>query len=404
MKINGGDMQNFDFILPTRIIFGVGEIQKLGKEAKKIGNRPLIVTGKSAMRKTGILDKVLGFLKEAKITPVLFEKIEPNPRDVTIDEAGNIARSEKCDFIIGLGGGSAMDAAKGIAAVAKSGRPVWDHVYSGEGETYIPIREALPIVCIPTIAATGSEADRGGIITNDKTKEKSGIWSNALFPTLSIVDPELTVSCPRDYTLDGGIDIISHVIESYFTGNSEAYLQDRFSESVIRTVIYYLPKAANNPNDLEARSALSWCSTVALSGLINSGRGGDYPLHALEHAVSGHYDISHGRGLALLLPPLMEYTMPTRPEKYVEFGVNIFGLSFLDTELEHAAAQSIEAMKGFLVSIDRYLHFSDLGIGEEKFEQMADDTIKIYGHGNGYLQNPRPIDKAGIIEIFRSAL
>jgi len=397
-------MLNFDFILPTRIIFGVGEIQKIGKECKKIGNRPLIVTGKKAMRETGILDKVLGLLKDAKIEPVLFEKIEPNPRNTTVDEAGRIARAENCDFVIGLGGGSAMDAAKGIAAVAKSGKPVWDHIYTGENETFVPVREALPIVCVPTIAATGSEADRGGIISNMETNEKAGIFSNALFPTLSIVDPQLTVSCPRDYTIDGGIDIISHVIESYFTGTSEAYLQDRFTESVCRTVIHYLPKAMKNPNDLEARSALSWCSTIALSGVVNSGRGGDYPLHAMEHAVSAHYDISHGRGLALLLPALMEYTMPARPEKYVEFGVNVFGLHFIDSDLEHAAAQSIDAVKGFLLSVDRLLHFSDLGIGDEKFERMADDIIKISARKQDFINNPRPLDKAGILEIFRNTL
>jgi alcohol dehydrogenase YqhD (iron-dependent ADH family) len=397
-------MQNFQFVLPTRIIFGIGEIQKLGKEAAKIGKRPLLVTGKSSMRKTGILNKVTGLLKEASIDPVLFEKIEPNPRAKTVDEAAKIAREEKCDFIIGLGGGSAMDAAKGIAASAKSGRPVWDHIYSGEGQPYIPVREALPIVCIPTVAATGSEADSGGVITNGETDEKAGIFGYPLFPALSIVDPQLTVSCPRDYTLDGGVDIISHVIESYFTSTTEAYLQDRFAESVIRTVVHYLPIAAKKPDDLEARSALSWCSSVALSGFVNSGRPGSFPLHLLEHTVSAHYDISHGRGLALLLPPLMEYTASARPEKYVELGVNVFGLRFLDEDIEHAASQSIEAMKGFLISIDRYLHFSDLGIGPEKFERMAEDVIRLNGRGKDYIDNPRPIDKAGAIEIFKGAL
>lgn len=397
-------MNNFDFILPTRILFGVGQFDKLGKEAQKIGHRPLLVTGRSAMKKTGILDKALDLLKSAKTEPILFDKIEPNPRAKTVDEAGRIARQEKCDFVIGLGGGSAMDAAKAIAAVAKSGRPVWDHIYSGEGQTYIPVREALPIVCVPTVAATGSEANRGGVITNSDTNEKAGIFSPALYPKLSIVDPQLTVTCPLDYTLDGGIDIISHVIETYFTGTEKAYLQDRFSESIIRTVIEYLPRAAKNPNDLEARSHLSWSSTVALSGMVNLGRGGSYPLHALEHCVSGHYDISHGRGLALLMPPLMEYTAVERPEKYVELGVNVFGLRFDNEDILHAATQAIEAMKGFLISINRYLHFSELGIGEEKFETMADDAIRIYGAGKNYLENPRPIDKPGVIEIFRMAL
>jgi len=397
-------MLNFEFTLPTRIIFGAGEIAKLGKEIEKIGTKPLLVTGRNSMRRTGILDKVLNILDQAGVKPVLFERIEPNPRANTIDEAGEIARKENCDLVIGLGGGSPMDAAKAIAAVTLSKQPIWNHIYSGEGETYIPIRQALPIVCVPTIAATGSEADSGGVITNDKTNEKAGVFGRALFPTLSIVDPELTFSCPKDYTIDGGIDIMSHVLESYFTGTSNAFLQDRFTESVVRTVMYYLPIAAANPTHLEARTHLSWCSSVALSGFINQGRGGSFPLHALEHAVSGHYDISHGRGLALLLPALMDYTMPARPEKYVEMGINMFGLQFATESTEDAAKLSIEAMKGFLASVDRLLHFSDLGIGDDKFEMMADDTIKIYGRGNGFIDNPRPLDKAGILEIFRNTL
>lgn len=397
-------MLNFEFLLPTKIIFGAGEIVKLSKEVKKIGKKPLLITGKTAMRKTGILDKVLEILEQANIKPVLFEKIEPNPRAKTVDEAGQIARDEGCDMVIGLGGGSPMDAAKGIAAVAISKRSVWDHIYSGEGETFIPIRKALPIVCVPTIAATGSEADRGGVITNADTNEKAGIFGEPLFPTLSIVDPELTFTCPKNYTIDGGIDIITHVMESYFTGVDTAYLQDRFSESIVRTVIHYLPMAIENPEHFEARTHLSWCSTVALSGLVNQGRGGNFPLHALEHAVSGYYDISHGRGLALLLPALMEYTMPARPQKFVEMGANIFGINFTNESEEIAAAQSIEAMKGFLASVDRHIRFSNLGIDDSKFEKMADDIIRIYGGGKNFLENPHPIDKAGILEIFRNSL
>jgi alcohol dehydrogenase YqhD (iron-dependent ADH family) len=397
-------MHNFEFVLPTRIIFGTGEIIKLGKEVKAIGKRPMIVTGRNSMRATGILDRVLEILNEAKIKPVLFEKIEPNPRSATIDEAGEIARKEKCDMIIGLGGGSPMDAAKAIAAVTLSKRPIWDHIYSGDGETYIPIRQALPIVCVPTIAATGSEADSGGVVTNSENNEKAGVFGRPLFPTLSIVDPELTYTCPVDYTIDGGIDIMAHVLESYFTGTSIAYLQDRFAESVCRTVINYLPLAVKEPKHVEARTHLSWCSSLALSGFISQGRGGSYPLHALEHAVSGHYDISHGRGLALLLPALMQYTMPARPEKFVEMGINMFGLRFTTETIEAAARQSIDAMKDFLKSQDRLIRFSDLGIGDEKFERMADDTLKIYSRDRQYLPNPRPIDKAAILEIFRNSL
>ncbi len=397
-------MLPFDFKLPTKIYFGVGRINEIGKLLKPVGKKALIVTGKSSMRKLGVLDKAVELLKKGNIDSVVFEGIEPNPRHTTCDKAAAIARDNGCDFIIGLGGGSTMDAAKGIAITARTGISVWEYVYRGTEFTQRKVEEALPIVCIPTVAATGSEADSGGIISNWETHEKTGIFGPPLFPAVSIVDPELTVTCPVEYTIDGGVDIISHVIESYFTGTSEAYLQDRFSESVIKTIIRFLPRAVKDGADLEARSHLSWCSTVALSGIVNSGRGGGYPLHALEHVVSAHYDISHGRGLALLLPALMDFTEPARPEKYVEMGKNIFGFRFGDEDIRQAARAGIDGMKGWLTSIGRLLTFTELGIDDSKFETMADDLERLYMRDSGHLLNPRPIDKTGALEIFRMSL
>jgi butanol dehydrogenase len=391
----------FDFHLPTKIYFGPGKINNAGKYLQPVGRKALIVIGQGSMKKLGILDKVTGLLKKSNVSSVVFEGIEPNPRHTTCDKAAALARESGCDMIVGLGGGSVMDATKGIAVTAKTGISIWDYVYTIPNRPRKMITEALPIVCIPSVAATGSEADSGGVITNWETHEKTAIWGSVLFPTISIVDPELTFSCPPDYTADGGVDIISHVIESYFTGTSEAYLQDRLSEAVIKTVVKYLPRAIRDGGDLEARTHLSWSSSVALSGLINSGRGGSYPLHALEHVVSAHYDISHGRGLALLLPALMEYTRPARPDKFVELGQNVFGLSFDKEDITDAAQLSINAMKEWLASIGRLLTFTDLGIDDSKFEIMADDLVRLNMQTQPHITNPKPIDRAGVIEIFR---
>ncbi len=394
----------FDFQLPTKIYFGPGKINNVGKYLKPVGKKALIVTGKSSMRKFGIIDKVTSLLKESNIDSVVFEGIEPNPRNTTCDKAAALAREKSCDMVVGLGGGSSMDAAKGIAVGAKTGFPIWDFVYTIPSKPRRRITEALPIVCIPTIAATGSEADSGGIISNWETHEKTGIWGPALFPTVSIVDPELTISCPTDYTADGGVDIISHVIEGYFTGTTEAFLQDRLSEAIIKTVVKYLPRALKDGKDMEARTHLSWSSSLALSGLVNSGRGGSYPLHAMEHVISAHYDISHGRGLALLLPALMDYTMPARPEKFVELGQNVFDLTFDTDDINHAAKLSIDAVKGWLASVGRYITFTDLGIDDSKFETMADDLARLNMQSQPHLVNPRPIDRAGVLEIFKMTL
>ena len=397
-------MLPFDFQLPTKIYFGAGRIHEIGKLLKPVGGKALIATGKSAMRKLGVLDKTVELLKKGNIESVVFEGIEPNPRHTTCDKAAALAADNNCDFIIGLGGGSTMDAAKAIAITAKTGVSVWEYVYKGPGTKQKKIEEALPIVCVPTIAATGSEADSGGVISNWETHEKTGIFGTPLFPAVSIVDPDLTVTCPEEYTIDGAIDIISHVIESYFSGTSEAYLQDRFSESIIKTVMRYLPRAVKDRSDIEARSHLSWSSTVALSGLVNSGRGGGFPLHALEHVVSAHYDISHGRGLALLLPALMDFTEPSRPEKYVEMGKNIFGFRYGDEDVHAAACSGISAMKSWMASIGRLLTFTELGIDDSKFETMADDLQRLYMRNKKPLVNPRPIDREGALEIFRMSL
>jgi len=394
-------LQSFTFYLPTKIVFGPGRLETVGTEAKTLGQQALIITGKRSSSEYGIVHRVTDYLEKEGIGAIVFDKIEPNPRTATIDAAAALARENGCDFVIGLGGGSPMDAAKGVAVAAATGKPVWDFVSHGQPVPK-PIGKALPIIEIPTLAATGSEANAGAVITNWDTHEKAVLAHPLLFPKVSIIDPELTITVPRDYTVDGGIDIICHVIEGFFTGADKTPIQDRFSLSIVRTVIEYLPRVLKDPGDIDARSQLSWCSSIALSGLINLGRGGAFPLHAMEHALSGHYDISHGRGLALLLPHLMEYSYQSRPEKYALMAREIFDTrGGDDAELGRAA---ISGMVKFLDSVDRYLKMADVGIADDtKFEQMAEDTIRIYSGGKDYLDNPMPLYKDDIVRIFKMA-
>ncbi len=396
-------MQNFTFYLPTKLIFGPGEISKVGAEAKKLGERALIVTGKRSAAASGIINRVTDYLEREGVSAVVFDKIEPNPRTATIDEAAELANDNKCDFIIGLGGGSPMDAAKGIAAAAAEKKPIWEFIYHGQPAP-LKISKALPLMEIPTLAATGSEADAGAVITNWETHEKMVLSDPLLFPKVSIIDPELTITVPKDYTIDGGIDIIAHVIEGFFTGADNSPIQDRLSLSIVKTVMDYLPQAVAKPNDINARSQLSWCSAMALSGMINSGRGGPFPLHAMEHALSGHYDISHGLGLALLLPRLMFYTYGARVEKFALMTRELYKVEDekSDADLAHQAVlDTIE----FLKSVDRYICMPEIGIKDDsKFEQMADDTLKLYSARGDYLANPRPLYKKDIIKIFEMSM
>ncbi len=396
-------MQNFTFHLPTKIIFGPGEIDKVGREARQLGERAMIVTGKRSASATGIIHKVTDFLEKEGVAAVVFDKIEPNPRATTIDEAARLANENGCDFIIGLGGGSPMDAAKGVAAAAAEKQPIWEFVNHGQ-PTLKKLTKALPIMAIPTLAATGSEADSGGVISNWETHEKAVLAHPLLFPKVSIIDPELTITVPKDYTIDGGVDIISHVIESFFTGAEETSIQDRFSMSIVRTVMDNIPKVMANPEDIDARSQLSWCSALALSGVINSGRGGPFPLHAMEHALSGYYDISHGRGLALLLPRLMTYTVAARPQKFALMAEELYHVNRSMPVMEKAAA-GIDRTIEYLKKIERYITLPDVGIKDDsKFEQMADDTLRIYSARGEYLDNPKKLYKKDIIKIFEMSM
>lgn len=394
-------MQNFTFYLPTKIIFGPGTIDRVGVEAVKLGKRALIVTGKRSAAEFGLTHKVTDLLEREGLEAVVFDKIEPNPRTTTIDQAGELARKNDCDFVIGLGGGSAMDAAKAIAVAAVEAKPIWDFVPHGNLPTR-PVKQALPIMEIPTLAATGSEADSGGVFTNWETHEKASLFSPLLFPRVSIIDPGLTVTVPEDYTADGGVDIICHVIEGMFTGADNTPIQDRFAVAVMKTVMENLPVALKDPRNVEARANLSWASTVALSGMVNSGRGGAYPIHALEHCLTGHYDISHGRGLALLLPVIMEYSYKARPDKYAFLAEELFDIHRDGRSEEELALKGIAAMKRFLASVGRLLTFKEVGIVDDsKFEAMADDALRIYGVDGEYLANPKRLYKDDIVAIFR---
>lgn len=395
-------MQSFTFHLPTKIIFGAGTIDRVGTEAAKLGRRALVVTGKRSASTFGVINKVTDFLEKEGLAAVVFDKVEPNPKVATIDMAGQLARQNNCDFVIGLGGGSAMDAAKAVAVAALENEPIWNFIPHGPAPVR-PVKRALPIMEIPTLAATGSEADAGGVFTNGDTNEKAVLFSPHLFPRVSIIDPELTLTVPSDYTADGGIDIICHVIEGFFTGVDNTPIQDRFAIAVIKTVMENLPAVLKNPKDIEARANLSWASTIALSGLIGSGRGGASPIHALEHSLSGHYDISHGRGLALLLPALMEYSYKARSGKYALLAEELFDIHRDHHSDETLAKKGIEKTRQFLASVGRLMTLRDIGITDDtKFEQMAEDALRIYGVNGQYLDNPKRLYKEDILAILKS--
>ncbi len=398
-------MDNFTFYNPTRIIFGIGEIGRAGAEAVKLGSRALVVTGKNSARRFGILDQVTKSLGAAGVEVVLFDQVEPNPRAATIDAGGKLAKESRCDLVIGLGGGSAMDASKGIAAMALQKGSIWEHIKSGPGP-FKKMTKALPIFTIPTFAGSGSEANSYGVATNWEARQKAVFAGDVLFPRTALIDPALTVTVPPAATGEGGIDMLCHLLESYFTGNDSSPVQDRLTESLVSIVVENLGKAVQQGSDLDARTALSWTSTLALSGAIDSGRQGAFPIHWIEHSLSAHYDIPHGRGLAILLPRMVEYTMEARPIRYARLAKRVFGPHVVGTgrsNLEAAAIFHQELIK-WMKEVNMFSSLRDAGIDGSLFKKMADDAIYLYGRGKDYLENPRRIPAEGILEILNQSL
>ncbi|MBP7732404.1 MAG: iron-containing alcohol dehydrogenase [Caldisericia bacterium] len=347
-------MQNFQYYNPVQIIFGAGEVTKLPQISSKFGSRPLVMFGKSSAQKSGLADRVLKLLTDSGLDPVPFFGIEPNPRVTSCDAAAQLAREKSCDMVIAVGGGSVMDAAKITSAAIVTGQPTWDHVLRKASNDV-----ALPIIMVPTIAATGSEFNWGAVISNWETHQKLSAYSLAFFPKVSIIDPELQVTTPPNTTAYGGIDIMIHVLETYLSSPDEnSPIQDRITEGVCKTVIQYLPIAMQDGLDVNARAQLAWASAVALCGLPNAGRPGGFVIHWMEHVMSAHYDIPHGLGLAYLLVPMLSYFQHHFPKRFELYRENI-----------------IEDTENFLRSVGCLTNLGGLGIPESFAQKFADDLF-----------------------------
>ena len=345
----------FHFQLSTAIVFGTGSINKLGEESVKLGHKAMIVTDPNIER-IGLLDKVVGDLKKKNIDVVIFDKVQCNPRTSAVDEGAELARKEKPDFFIGLGGGSAMDTTKGIALASSGKASVWDYVVN-KAKVEGPI---LPIIQVPTIAGTGSEMNGIAVLTHWESHIKASLGGiPALQAKIAIVDPALTLTVPMKQIKAGGVDILSHLIEHYITDDTPSPLTDGISETGMKIVVEYLPRAIAHPDDIKARTELSWVSTVAMSKIARlGGGGGAMTCHSIEHALSGFYDITHGEGLSALLPAWMSYYYAFNKDRFNSLGKNVFGKK-----------DGLKATEQFLESIGMRLRLGDLGC------KIDDETI-----------------------------
>lgn len=392
----------FTFHNPTKIIFGVGSLEQLGKIVSSRGKRALLVTGGGSVKRSGTFDRAVASLKAAGVAVTECDGIEPNPRITSVMRGAEIARREGCDVVVALGGGSAMDASKVIAAAALYDGDPWDMILHGQAEWKIPT-VALPVITVPTLAATGSESNGGAVITNEETKVKSFVRADCLYPYAAIVDPELTVSVPKDQTAYGVCDLITHVTEGYFNGVDNTPIQDRFAEGVILTAMEWGPRAIASGTDLEARTQVQWAALVALNGWVQVGTNAGYPVHMIEHTVSAYHDITHAAGLAIINPAWMRFAAKARPAKFAQFAQRVMGVPAGGDDLACALA-GIDRFEAFLKSLGCPTRFSDLGIGDELIATYAKETLRIVNDGNGHLPARPAMSEADIIAVLRAAL
>lgn len=374
----------FNYNLPVNIIFGRGRVEELGVETAKYGKKALIVTGKSSTKKTGLLDKAVSLLEKNKIKAVIFDKVEQNPLTTTVYKGADIAKEDRCDVIVGLGGGSIMDAAKTIAFVTLNEGDVSDYIYGKKLSD-----KALPIILVPTTCGTGSEGNGFAVLTNPENNDKKSLRCNAIIAKASIVDPELMTTMPKHILASVGFDALCHNMEAYISKNAQP-ITTMMALQGIELIGKNLVRAYKNPEDMEAFDAITWAST--LGGMVIN-TAGVTAAHGMEHPASGLRDIVHGRGLAALTPVIYEESICVAPEKFAVISKLLGGADENDC---------VKSIRKLLKDIDLETTLKEQGIKEEDVDWMSENCLKV-SQGSMNI-HPVKFELEDIKRIYRKAL
>lgn len=360
-------MNDFIYNVPTKIYFGKDAVSNLSTELKNYGKKVLLCYGGGSIKKSGLYDTVLAQLNDAGCEIFELSGIEPNPRIDSVRKGAQICKDNNIDVLLAVGGGSTLDCTKWIAAAAKVEHDAWDFF-----SDWAPVDEALPVLTILTLSATGSEMNCGGVISNPETKDKIGRLAKPLLPKASFLDPTLTYSVSKYQTACGCADIISHILEVYFARENDLFMLDTVMEGLLKTVIKYGEVALEHPDDYEARANLMWASSWAINTFVTGGKQHEWSCHPMEHELSAIYDITHGLGLAILTPRFLKYALnEDNVDKYVSFGVNVFDIDKKLPKME-IANKAIEMLSSFLFdTMGLQSTFTEVGIKREDFPIMA---------------------------------
>ncbi|MCM3412918.1 iron-containing alcohol dehydrogenase [Metabacillus litoralis] len=387
-------MDNFTYYNPTKLIFGKGQVEQLENEVPKYGKKVLVVYGGGSIKRNGLYDKVIQILEKNNLEVYELSGVEPNPRLSTVHRGVEICKKENIDFILAVGGGSVIDCTKAISVGAKYDGDAWDIVT----KKHIPT-EAVPFGTVLTLAATGSEMNSGSVITNWETKEKYGWGSPLTFPKFSILDPVNTFTVPKDQTVYGIVDMMSHVFEQYFHHTKNTPLQDRFCEATLKTVIEAAPKLINDLENYELRETILYSGTIALNGQLQMGYRGDWASHNIEHAVSAVYDIPHAGGLAILFPNWMKHNLDQNVSRFVQMAVNVFDVDPSGKDDRTVALEGIDKLREFWSSIGAPSRLKDYDINDENIDLMADKAMI-----NGEFGNFKSLNKDDVVAILTASL
>ena len=391
-------IQSYDLYLPTHLVFGKGRVSELGNLIKGYGKKVLLTYGGGSVKRIGLYDTVKKILTDAGCEIFELSGIAPNPKIESVRAGVEICKKEGIEFIVSIGGGSTLDCSKAISCGAFYDGDPWDLVIHNDR-----IGRHLPIFDVITLAATGSEYDGGGVITNEETKEKLSV--GGCYPVASILDPEYTFTVPANQTAAGISDILSHTFEQYIVAEG-SMISDGFCESMLKTVMHFGPIALKDPTNFEARGEVLAASSFGCCGLLGLGRTpSPWPCHGIEHEVSAWYDITHGVGLAIITPHWMAYSLKANPSvvapRLAQYDVNVLGLNPADG-VEANAKKAIEKTAEFFRSIGITQTLKDFGIDDTHFDEMADHVAKAWF--GDFSTAIAPLDHAAVVEILKASL
>lgn len=389
-------MDNFSYCTPTRYIFGRGAESQVAEQAAQAGmTNVLIVTGGGSAIRSGLVDRVRGLLDSAGIGSTLLSGVQPNPLDDKVREGIELCRANAIDGLLGVGGGSAIDTAKAIAAGTLYDGDFWDF-YAGKAV----ITKALPIGVVLTIPAAGSEGSGNSVITlrdgMHKISLRTDYW---LRPKFALLDPELTFTLPAWQTASGIADMMAHIFERYFSTTPDCEVTDRVAEGVLKAIVTEAPKVMAKPDDYQARANIMWAGTLAHNGICGTGRKEDWVSHFMEHEISAVYGVTHGAGLAVIVPAWMTFMARHQPAKIAQLGRRVFGV--LSDDDGTAALEAVIALRAFFGSIGLPTTFAGLGIPEPDIPLLVAKLIENKGDEvGGYYRLRAP----ELTEIYTLAL